>query len=158
TTPLNEAPSDQAAKIRLTVQLSFQNKNYGDHVIGRFRISVASEVPRFQNIEWVDAVSTPRARVAAAHLSQNEPRRARDYLLKTSHITPDATVSDWLVLALAHLRLNELDSARKACGKAADQLRPADATGDLRRLVQAVVKELAKDDAVAKELIAAAAE
>ena len=50
------------------------------------------------------------------------------------------------------------DSARKACGKAAERLRPAGATGDPKRLVQAVVNEFGKSDAASKGLIDASAE
>jgi serine/threonine protein kinase/tetratricopeptide (TPR) repeat protein len=151
------APIGGTEKVRFTVRLACEHKNIEHHTLGRFRISTTTDPAILRQDSFVSAATTPRARVAAAYLMLGEPRQARDYLVKTMDINPNATASDWLVLALTHLRLNEPDAARAACGKAGEKLRPAGATGDPRRLVHAVVKELGRGDAAAKELIAAAA-
>ena len=148
-------PVGRDDKIRFSVRLAFQSNDYGQHGMGRFRLSATSDAAMIRSYDWI-AAATPRAKLAAAHLTLGETRQARDYLIKAREANLEASVADSLVLALAHVRLGEIDQARKACGMAAESLKPAGAEAALLPLVRNVVVALGRNDAAAKALIAAA--
>jgi tetratricopeptide (TPR) repeat protein/serine/threonine protein kinase len=84
-------------------------------------------------------------------------RRAVDLLTKATAANPKPRPATWLVLALAHARLAEIDQAKNACSKAAALLKPSGADPALRPLLREVLLVLGTNHPEAKELIAAAA-
>ena len=126
------------------------------YTLGRFRLSV-SDVDAIQQADWFVAASTPNAKVGAAYLALDDCRQAANFLTKATAANPKLPAADWLVLALAHAKLEETDQARKACAKAAALLKPTGADAALRPLVREVVVTLGTTHSEVKELITAAA-
>jgi serine/threonine protein kinase/predicted Zn-dependent protease len=151
-------PIDTRGKTPLTIRLAFRNKDYMKHALGRFRLSVTSDPDAIQHAARVSAASTPHAKLGAAYLALGDFRRAADLLTKATTVNPKSLPADWLILALAHLRLAENDQARKACAKAAELLKLTGAEATLRSLLREVLLALGTDSPEAAALIAAAGE
>jgi tetratricopeptide (TPR) repeat protein len=76
-------------------------------------------------------------------------------LIKASTVNLDLPAADWLLLALAHARLQETTQLRKVCGKLTELLTPTAAA--LRPLLREVLIALEPNSAEATALLAAAA-
>ncbi len=150
-------PLGGADKTRLTVHLEFRNKHHKRHTLGRFRLSVTGDAEVLRKDDWLAAAATPRAKVAAAYLVVGKLRQATDFLTKALTVNPRAGPADWLVLALAHAKLNETNQVAKACAQAAELLRATGADAALHPLVREVVLAMGVKDREAQRLIAAAA-
>ncbi len=148
-------PITAAGKTRLTIRLAFRSKSR-TYNLGRFRLSVTDSDP-IPYAEWFTAAETPHAKVGAAYLAVGDARRAADFLTKATTANPKSPAADWLVLALAHANLKQIDQARQACGKAAASLRPAGASAALRPLLREVSLAIGGDCAEVKDLLDAAA-
>src|SRR5262249_12208627 len=148
-------PIITAGKTRLTIRLAFRSK-YLKYNLGRFRLSVTN-ADRIPHAEWLPAASTPHAKVAAAYLALDDARQAADLLTKAIAAKPKPAPADWLVLALAHARLNDADGAGKDCAKATELLKPTGADAALRPLLREGIVTLGGNHAAAKGLVAAAA-
>jgi tetratricopeptide (TPR) repeat protein/serine/threonine protein kinase len=150
-------PITAARKTRLTIRLAFQNKANRGYALGRFRLSIADEGDVVQHSEWFAAAATPKAKLGAAYLALGDAKRTVNFLTDTKAANAKPLPADYLVLALAHARLKEVDQARNACAKAAELLKPTGADAALRPLLREVVVTLGTNVAEAKELVAAAA-
>src|SRR5439155_12821428 len=77
-------PITTAGKTPLTIRLAFRSKEFANHTLGRFRLSVTSEMDAIQHADRFVAASTPHARVGAAYLALGDFRRAVDFLSKAT--------------------------------------------------------------------------
>jgi len=107
--------------------------------------------------DWFLVASTPHAKVGMAYLALGDAKRAADFLTKATAANPKPLPANYLVLALAHARLKDIDQARKACGKAAELLKPTGADAALRPLLREVLRVVGTNSSEATALIAAAA-
>lgn len=149
-------PLGGSDKTRLTIRLAFQNPEWTKHGLGHFRLSVADGTEMTQQTEWFQAASTPHAKVGAAYLALGDARRGADFLTKAIKANPKPACTDWLVLALAHVRLNEADHAKSACVKAVEALPKSGFTAAVRPLLREVVFAMGKDHPGAQVLMNAA--
>src|SRR5262249_17037391 len=90
-------------------------------------------------------------------LALGDAKQAMDFLTKATAANPKLQPADWLVLALAHAKLNDLDQAKKACAKAAELLKPAGADAALLPLLREVALSLGTSEPTVQELISVAA-
>ncbi len=95
---------------------------------------------------WADALASDRQ-------LGDQP----EFLTKATADNPKSPAAEWLVLTLAHAKLKENDQARKACGKAAELLKPNGAEAALRPLLHEVLIAVGPNGPDATTLIAAAA-
>ena len=95
--------------------------------------------------------------MGASFLALGDPRRAADFLTRVLAANPKPLPADWLVFALAHAKLKENDQTKKACGKAAELLKPTGADAALRPLLREVLLAVGANSPEATALIAAAA-
>jgi tetratricopeptide (TPR) repeat protein len=86
-----------------------------------------------------------------------DAKRAAQLLTNAVSANPKLPAADWLVLALAHAKLKEIDQAKKASGKALELLSPSGAVAGLRPLLREVIRALGTDSPEANALIAALA-
>jgi tetratricopeptide (TPR) repeat protein len=135
--------------------------NWTQHNLGRFRLSGSGAPETFDREEKRLAVAklatNSRAKLGAAYLALDDPKRAVSLLTKATTANPELPAADWLVLAMAHAQLNETDQARKACAKAAALLKAAGADAALRPLLRDVFIALGPTSPEATALVAAAA-
>ncbi len=151
-----KVPITAAGKTRLTIRLAFRDKENKGYTLGRFRLSAAGEGEGVQYTEWFAAAATPRAKLGAAYLALGDAKRAVDFLTKANGGGVKPLPADYLVLALAHAKLKEIDRARNACAKAAELLKPAGAEDALRPLLREALLTVGRDSPEAQQLIAAA--
>jgi tetratricopeptide (TPR) repeat protein len=150
-------PIAAAGKTRLKIRLAFRNKEKLQHTLGRFRLSVTDDAALIQQSDLFLAASTPLARVGAAYLALDDAKQAADFLTKATAANPKLPATDWLVLALAHAKLNETDQAKKAFSKAAERLPPGGINDALRPLLREVLRLTGTNHAEAVQLLAVAA-
>jgi tetratricopeptide (TPR) repeat protein len=144
-------------RTRLTIRLAFQNKDFPRYTLGRFRLFVASDKSIVQQCDWSLAATSPQGKLGAAYLALDDARRAAHFLTQATTANPKSPAADWLVLALAHARLKETDQARKACGKAAELLKPTGADTAMRGLMRDAIFAVGLSTPEATALLAAAA-
>src|SRR5262249_18465071 len=97
-------------------------------------------------------------KVGAGYLAVGDFRKAVDFLTRATTAKGKPVPADWLLLALAHVRLAENDQARKACAKAAELLKPKGADATVRPLVREILLALGTDSPETKALLDAAGE
>jgi WD40 repeat protein/tetratricopeptide (TPR) repeat protein len=95
-----------------------------------------------------------KARIAREAVSL---KGVAENLIKTATLTPDLPAADWLVLALAHARLQETAQLRTVSGKVTALLTPTGADVALRPLLREVLIALGPNSPEATALLAAAA-
>jgi tetratricopeptide (TPR) repeat protein len=95
-----------------------------------------------------------KARIAREAVSL---KGVAENLIKATTVNPDLPAADWLVLALAHARLQETAQLRAVSGKVTELLTPTDAGAALRPLLREVLIALGPNSPEATALLAAAA-
>jgi serine/threonine protein kinase/tetratricopeptide (TPR) repeat protein len=131
-------PLGGAGRNRIVIRLGFENKDWIQHALGRFRISVSEKTEFDSRPNLLLAVVSPHARIGAMTLAKGEVKEARDFLRRATAANPKPNTDDWLVLALAGARLGEGDAARAACAKAAAAIGATPAPESLRPLIREV--------------------
>ena len=149
-------PITTTGKTPLTIRLAFRSNEFEKNTLGRFRLLVSSEPDAIQNADWFAAASSPHAKVGAAYLALGDARRAANFLTRATAANPKLLPADYLVLALAHAKLKDTDQAKKACGKAAELLKPTGTDAALRPLLREVLRALGTNSPEGTALLAAA--